>query len=64
MRLHVHGQRQGKHVRLLRPVRAVAGHIFYPELAQYLATALQFFTALIAYLKKYYYLYRYNTAFG
>ena len=29
-----------------------------------LATARQVFTAFIAHLKKYYYLYRYNTAFG
>ena len=40
------------------------GIISYPEFAQYLATAWQVLTAFIAHLKKYFYLYRYNTASG
>jgi len=37
---------------------------FLSRIGAVLATARQVFTAFIAHLKKYYYLYRYNTAFG
>lgn len=40
------------------------GMHFLSRIGAVFSNSVTIFTALIAYLKKYYYLYRYNTAFG